>query len=73
MNEATTLWAWMTAVPGQGVSQVGAMIGDHHTSLITRDRSVAEQMRSLAKQHREMTGQRVWLREYRMATDHGDA
>jgi hypothetical protein len=72
-NDARTLWAWVTALDDGSVSQVGALVGGMHLSLIGRDRAVVESFRPLAQAHGERTGQRVWLREYRDVVDHGDA
>lgn len=68
-----SLWAWVTEESGGRISMVGALIGEHHTPLCHRDRNIIEKLRPVAKQHAEATGQRVWLREYTAAIEHGEA
>jgi hypothetical protein len=77
-NDASSLYAWVTQLPDGGTCVVGAFIQEAggrlaHQPLINRDREVAELLRPLARAHRKTTGQRVWLREYTGAIDHGDA
>lgn len=73
--EAKVLFAWVTRCPDNTVSQVSAYVPSlgANTSLVSRDRRVAEFLRPIAQQHADSSGQRVWLREYRDFVDHGDA
>ena len=72
-KDATTLWAWVTRLPDGSVSQVGMMLGGIHTSAISRSRLAIEGLRPLAQSHARESGQKVWLREYTGAIDHGEA
>ncbi len=74
-NDAKTLWAWMTELADGSVSQVGAYVPwlGTHSSLVPRSREVIEQLRPVAELHKLRTGQRTFLREYRMVQDHGGA
>lgn len=77
-NEAKDLWVWVTRYPDGSVGQVGAAFGstfDPSTSrtLSARQRETAEDLRPIARLHAARTGQRVWLRRYRVVQEYGDA
>lgn len=72
-NDGATLWAWVTRDDDGGVCPVGAEIDGMRMPLIVRDRDAIESMREDAQAYATATGQRVWLREFTGAIDHGDA
>ena len=57
------LWAWLTITPEGTWSQVGAMLGDHHTPLTFVNERIAhsQQVREIALEHLAITGQPVFL------------
>lgn len=63
------LWAWVTLTDDGYWSQVGAYSPEQrlHVSLTFMSKRTALKMRHFAEQHRRVTGQRVALREYRLA------
>jgi hypothetical protein len=67
------LWAWMTEEPDGRHGTIGAELpGLGNVPLITRSRESLEQLRSIAVRHRQVTGQRVWLRCWTAYTDEKD-
>ena len=70
MNDGRELWAWVSEYPDGSVGMVGGvLIGVLHTPLCGRDESIVRQMEPYARAHGEATGQRVWLRKYKMVED----
>jgi len=74
---AESLWSWMTEYPDGSVGPVIVYIIRENpgnvgawVTLIGRDRVAAERLGEFAEIHRQKTGQRIWLREYRNFTDH---
>jgi hypothetical protein len=69
-NMGEDLWAWVTEYPDGSVGMIGAMVpGMEHVPLITRNREAARQLERFARQHGENSGQRVWLRHYKVVED----
>ncbi len=68
------IWAWISQYPDGTVGLVGGYVeGVGHLPLIGRSEKVMRSFQPLAKIHAERTGQRVWLRRYVRAEDHGEA
>jgi hypothetical protein len=71
---ADQLWVWMTEYPDGTIGTVGAFTPRMgHIQLSARSLEIAEKMRPLAQSHAMQSGQRVWLRRYRMDEDLGPA
>lgn len=74
-NDTKSLFVWMTEDRTGRVQQVGGLIPDtgENFTLSHTDRDAAVRlMRPLALAHHRATGQRVWLREFRMVADSED-
>jgi hypothetical protein len=70
------LWSWVEQLPDGSVGQVAVMIpffGNALCNLTYRSRDIAVKMQPYAQLYAKRSGNRVWLRQFRMVADHEDA
>ena len=76
LNMGETLWAWVTEMADGSISLVGTVtpiFGNvpMHTPLISRNEQAIRKMEPLARKHADATGQKYWLRKYKLEEEIG--
>jgi len=74
VNLGERLFAWVTEEPNGNVSVVGAYVPQlgGHLPMIGRSLDHIMALQEFARAHKQNTGQRVWLREYKMVDNTED-
>jgi hypothetical protein len=70
LNKEKELWAWVCEYPDGSVVMVRAvLIGLLDTPLVGYEEAAVREMEPFAREHTKRTGQRVWMRKYKMVED----